>query len=127
VFSRDPGTGALTAVPGSPFAIGDGVAIDPSGKFVFVVTAGNNLSTYTIDSMGNLTPAGGPAPFGAEGEAIAADSLAKLVFVGLLPREIAGFTLDSTTGALTTIAGSPFPVNSQGPTRSAVFVPGSVQ
>jgi len=122
VFSLDPGTGALSAVPGSPFAIGEGVAIDPSGKFVFVV-ANNALSTYGIDSMGSLTPAGAPVPLVDEAESISVDSAGKFVFIGLLRRKIAGFALDSTTGTLTPIAGSPFPVRSQGPTRSTVFVP----
>lgn len=123
VFSLDPSTGALSEVPGSPFAIGVGVAIDPTGKFVFVADQSNNLSTYTIDSTGNLTPAGTPVPLAAEAESIAVDPAGRFVFVGLLPREIAGFALDSTTGALTPIAGSPFALNSQGPTRGMVFVP----
>jgi len=125
VFSLDPDTGALSEVPGSPFATGrgPGVAIDPTGKFVFVADADNNLSAYTIDSMGSLTPVGAPIPFGAEAESIAVDPTGKFVFVGLVPREIAGFTLDRTTGALTPIAGSPFPLNSEGPTRGMVFMP----
>jgi 6-phosphogluconolactonase (cycloisomerase 2 family) len=123
VFSLDPSTGALSEVPGSPFAIGVGVAIDPSGKFLFVADQSNNLLTYTIDSTGSLTPAGAPVPLAAEPESLAVDPADKFVFVGLLPREVAGFTLDSTTGALTPIPGSPFPLNSQGPTRGMVFVP----
>jgi 6-phosphogluconolactonase (cycloisomerase 2 family) len=123
VFSLDPSTGALSEVPGSPFAIGDGMAIDPSGKFVFVKDGANNLSTYTIDAMGSLAPAGAPVPLGAQAESIAVDPTGKFVFVGLLPREVAGFTLDSTTGTLTPIAGSPFPLNSQGPTRGMAFMP----
>jgi len=123
VFSLDTTTGALSEVPGSPFAIGVGLAIDPSGKFVFVADQNNNLSTYAIDSIGSLTPAGAPVPLAAEAESIAVDPAGKFVFVGLVPREIAGFTLDSTTGALTPIAGSPFALNSQGPTRGMVFMP----
>jgi 6-phosphogluconolactonase len=122
VFSLDPGTGALSEVPGSPFASGPGGAtIDPTGKFVFA-DAGNSLPTYTINSMGSLTPVGAPIPLGAELESIAVDPTGKFVFVGLLPRKIAGFTLDSTTGALTPIAGSPFPLNSEGPTGGMVFM-----
>jgi lactonase family protein with 7-bladed beta-propeller len=67
VYSLDASTGALAAVPGSPFASGSApgpVAIDPSGKFVFVGdTGGNSLSAYTIDSAGSLTPVTGtPLP-----------------------------------------------------------------
>ena len=129
VFSLDPTTGALADVPGSPFSSGkqpSPVAIDPSGKFVFVGdTGGNSLSTYSIDSMGSLTPVGAPIPLGdiAQPSSIAVDPTGKFVFVSIVPREIAGFTLDSSTGALTPIAGSPFPLNSDGPTRDMVFMP----
>jgi 6-phosphogluconolactonase (cycloisomerase 2 family) len=123
VFSLDPNTGALSEVPGSPFAIGVGRAIDPSSTFVFVFDQSHNLFTYTLDSMGSLTTAGAPVPLAGDAESIAVDPAGKFVFVGLLPREIAGFTLDRTTGALTPMAGSPFPLNSQGPTRGMVFVP----
>ena len=46
----DPGTGALTAVPGSLFSTGDQprpIAIDPGGTLVFVGNA--NRTAYIID------------------------------------------------------------------------------
>lgn len=137
VFSLDATTGVLTEVPGSPFTSGQQpgpVAIDPpvlagtapSGKFVFVGdTGGNSLVAYTIDSAGNLTPVGAPTPLGANANpsSIAVDPSGKFVFVSIVPREMAGFTVDPSTGTLTPIPGSPFPVSTGGPTRDMVFVP----
>jgi 6-phosphogluconolactonase len=127
-FSLDASTGALAAVPGSPFASGSApgpVAIDPSGKFVFVGdTGGNSLSAYTIDSAGSLTPVTGtPIPLGtnAQPSSIAVDPAGKFVYVSIVPQEVAGFALDPSTGVLTPITGSPFSVGAV--TRDMVFVP----
>src|SRR6266498_2883806 len=53
-YSLDEKTGALTAVAGSPFAAGlapAGVAVDPSGRFVYVANRGSNtVSAYTVDA-----------------------------------------------------------------------------
>lgn len=128
VFSLDSSTGALTEVPGSPFASGDGpgaVAIDPSGKFVFVGnTAGNSMSAYTIDASGNLTPvAGTPVPLGtnAQPSSIAVDPGGKFVYVSIVGKQVAGFAIDAITGALAPLAGSPFSLGALA--RDMVFVP----
>jgi 6-phosphogluconolactonase len=128
VFSLNATTGALTEVPGSPFASGSApgpVAIDPSGKFVFVGnTGGNSLSAYMIDSAGSLTPVTGtPTPLGTNTQpsSIAVDPAGKFVYVSMGTQQVAGFALDSSTGVLTPITGSPFPVGAV--TRDMVFVP----
>ena len=57
--------GALTPVPGSPFAAGgvpDSVAVDPTAKFAYVANLGNNVSAYSIGANGALTPVPG-SPF----------------------------------------------------------------
>lgn len=134
-FSLDSSTGALAAVPGSPFASGNApgpVAIYPpptastccpSGKFVFVGNTGeNSLSAYTIDSSGSLTAVtGSPIPLGtnAQPSSIALDPGGKFVYVGIAQQEVAGFALDPSTGALTPITGSPFSVGAV--TRDMVF------
>ena len=60
--------GALTPVPGSPFAAGSGpvsVAVDPTGKFAYVANVdGSNVSAYSIGANGALTPVPG-SPFAA--------------------------------------------------------------
>lgn len=65
----DASTGALSPVPGSPFAtdtLSVEVAVDPSGKFVYVANGdppANNISAFAIDpSTGALTPVPG-SPF----------------------------------------------------------------
>lgn len=136
VFSLDATTGALTGVPGSPFASGQQpgpVAVDPptlagaapSAKFVFVGNTGDDsLSTYTIDSSGSLTQVGGtPIPLGANAQptSIAVDPSGKFVYVGIVSNQIAGFSIDQTTGALTPVTGSPFSLGAV--TRDMVFVP----
>jgi 6-phosphogluconolactonase (cycloisomerase 2 family) len=137
VFSLNASTGALTQVSGSPFATGQQpglMAISPpplagsarSGKFVFVADEGGSLSAYTIDSAGSLTAAPGtPVPIGTNAQPVsmAVDTAGKFVYVGLVGRAVAGFSIDQSTGALTPVSGSPFPLNSQGPTRDMVFVP----
>src|SRR5215469_8152890 len=41
-FSIDANTGALTALTGSPYAyVGDSLAVDPNGKFLFAGSAAN--------------------------------------------------------------------------------------
>jgi 6-phosphogluconolactonase (cycloisomerase 2 family) len=60
-YQIDASTGALTQVSGSPFASGRelyGVAIDPTGKFAYVIGEGDDkVYGYGIDSNnGGLTP-----------------------------------------------------------------------
>lgn len=68
-FSIDHSTGALTAVPGSPFATAPfplAVAADPSGQFVYVGTDSDGIMAFSMDqTTGSLTPIdGGPYPGG---------------------------------------------------------------
>src|SRR5206468_1456463 len=63
-------TGALTPIPGSPFAAGLNplfVVVDPTGKFAYVTNfSDNTVSGYTIDATGALTPIPG-SPFATGG------------------------------------------------------------
>jgi 6-phosphogluconolactonase len=70
-FSIDGATGALTAVPGSPFATGTtpiGLAPDPNGIFVYVgdhmanvASAADAISAFNVNPMnGALTRVGAP-------------------------------------------------------------------
>lgn len=67
-FSIDPGTGALTAVPGSPFAASPFplfVATDPSGQYVYVgLDSSPGIAAFVVNQKtGALTPmAGSPFP-----------------------------------------------------------------
>ena len=52
-YTINTATGALTAVSGSPFpapSFPQSVAVDPTGKFVYVPTLSTNIFGYTINS-----------------------------------------------------------------------------
>ena len=112
-YSMNPTTGALTPVPGSPFATGAGpfgVIADPTGRFVYVANeASGNVSGYAIDpSTGTLTAvANSPFTVGVNPLAVTVDPMGRFAYVGF-GTNIAAYTIDQVTGALTTVAGSPF-------------------
>jgi 6-phosphogluconolactonase (cycloisomerase 2 family) len=56
-YSIDPGTGALTALPGSPYTAltGSWVSFDPTGKFAFVALSNGEAATATVTATGDLT------------------------------------------------------------------------
>jgi len=123
VLSLNISSGVLTDVTGSPFVSGNGpgpVAIDPGGNVVLVATGG--LSVYTIGAGGVLTPVAGiPQSFNAA--SIAVDPSDKFVYVSNIPSEVSGFKLSPSTGALTPIAGSPFPLSGGAPRDVIVIKP----
>lgn len=134
-YSVDPSTGALLPVPGSPFASGadPGVpAVDPSGRFLYVPNFGStNVSAYDIDpSTGALAAiAGSPFPAADEPVAVGVDPTGRFAYVAnqggtaygvcapATPCGVSAYAIDRLTGALTQIAGSPFPA---GPEPSGV-------
>lgn len=118
-FSIARTTGALTAIPGSPFtATGsggttDGAWTDPQGRFLFV---GSEVSgaiwVFQINpTTGALTETAG-SPFFAPSSAdiMTVDASGKFLYVGQgsPSSSVAAFSIDQTTGALTPILGSPF-------------------
>jgi 6-phosphogluconolactonase len=122
-YTIDKTTGALTQVPGSPFAAGANtfsVAVDPSSKFAYVANVCTNLSpgcvgsgtvsAYTIDSTtGALTLVlGSPFAAGNQTSSVAVDPSGKYSYAANDFGTISAYTIDSTTGALTPIPGSPF-------------------
>jgi 6-phosphogluconolactonase len=117
-YAIDPTTGLLTALPGSPFAAAggyaNGLAIDPSGKFLYTAnTTTNNVSALAIDATtGSLTPMpGSPFAAGDAPTAIAVDPASRFIFVAnLLSSNVSVFKIDAATGALSPAPGSPFTV-----------------
>ncbi len=109
--------GALTAIPGSPFAAGNlpsSVVVDPSARFAYVVNeGGNNVSAYTIDKNGALTPIPG-SPFAAETDPheVAVDPAGKFAYVtNAVSNNVSAYRIGEN-GALTPIPGSPFAAES---------------
>ena len=116
-FMIDPLTGALTAVPGSPFAAGAGagavsLAVDPNGRFAYVASYyPNTVTGYTINpTTGVLTIVGGsPFATGNSPSSMAVDPSGKFAYVTIPdPDHVWGYTINPDTGALTPIANSPF-------------------
>jgi 6-phosphogluconolactonase len=112
-YTINPSTGALTAITGAPFpAAGDvsnSVAVDPSGKFAYVVNASdtqasfNNVSGYTMNpSSGALTAiAGSPFAAGTIPHSVAVDPSGKFAYVAnAVDNNVSGYTIDPSTGAL---------------------------
>jgi 6-phosphogluconolactonase len=121
-FTIDATTGALrllnSTTYGFPAFLGD-VLVHPSAKFLYVTREGDNtIMVFAIDAAGNLTPVAG-SPFSAGVGAInpnfmATDPEGKFLYVanytgGAAPATVSGFTVDASSGALTPVAGSPYP------------------
>jgi 6-phosphogluconolactonase (cycloisomerase 2 family) len=120
-YTINASSGALTPIPGSPFAAGAGtipnsVTVDPSGRFAYAANSastnilGNTLG-YTINaSSGALTPiSGSPFAAGSQPESVTVDPSDRFVYVtNFGSNNISGYTITASSGALTPIPGSPF-------------------
>jgi 6-phosphogluconolactonase len=122
-FRIDPTTGALTAVPGSPFPAGSfprSVAVDFLRRFVYVANGGSfpsfngSVSAYRIAENGVLTPvAGSPFPAGILPTSLAVDLLGEFVHVANQGNSSVSGSNNvsayrSENGVLTPVAKSPF-------------------
>ena len=141
-YTIDPAAGSLTLAGGSPFLAGINpiqVAVDPSGRFVYVVNSGDNtISVYAVNSANlTLTPVAG-SPFsvtlyGTGVNAIAVDpsGLSLYVTVTCLGNCVSGGLLEysvQATGALQFFqsysVASPQSITID-PAGGMVFVPGN--
>ena len=123
-YAINAATGALTAVPGSPFATGhlpNTVIIDPSGSFLYTADNGSNdVWGFAIDpSSGALAVVpGSPFPTG-NAMSITIDPAGKFVFVAnLLTADVSAFTINHQTGTLSAVAGSPFSAGCTSPLQA---------
>ena len=89
-FAKNSTSGALTATPGSPFNEGVGpraLAVDPLGRFLYVLNPGaNSVSVFAIDQSTGALAAVQGSPFSA-GDAtvpqvLAAEPTGKFLYVG---------------------------------------------
>jgi 6-phosphogluconolactonase (cycloisomerase 2 family) len=125
-FVIDTNTGALTPIPGSPFATGNApqymalVPITLVGNTEFLYTANvqdKTISAFVVDgSSGTLTPLSGSPYQGAtslSGLAVTPTSTSAgnffLYAADPQAKTVMAFTVDGTTGALSPVPGSPFP------------------
>jgi 6-phosphogluconolactonase len=129
-FSMDAATGALSPVPGSPVTLttpspsttssSGPMAIDPTGKFLYVgyqfvvVNVGfdGGLAAYSIDAASGALTAVPGSPFGIGGvpDSLAIDASGRFLIVSIFPlgggSRLAVFSIDPGTGALTSVPGS---------------------
>jgi 6-phosphogluconolactonase len=116
--------GALTPVPGSPFAAGSGqtsLSVDPTGKFLYVTNPGDcssagSIAAFRIDpTTGTLTALAG-SPFATDicPASVTVHPSGQFLYAitfgaggAIIPPGISGYAIDSA-GVLTPIPGSPF-------------------
>jgi 6-phosphogluconolactonase len=132
VYSIDPASGAITAMPFSPISLGTGVwnsiAVHPSGSPMIVANNALNgvVQSFVITST-TATAAPG-SPFGVGNTAGFSSRFSvdgSYYYVGgNQGNNIAGFGVDQTTGVLTTLAGSPFASGGAAPLAFGVDVAG---
>jgi 6-phosphogluconolactonase (cycloisomerase 2 family) len=132
-FAIGNGTGSLTPLSGSPFALPlvepygfpVGMATDPQGKFLYVANVGDIDELAINSTTGALTAiSGSPVRGVANGDYLTIDPPGLFLFADGL-NGISALAVDANTGALTEVAGSPFPfpaTNFAGQSPSALVV-----
>jgi 6-phosphogluconolactonase len=118
-------TGTVTVGPRTPITENvtpRGLALHPSKKFLYVANAlANTISIFNVGASGILTLSGTPTPAGNGPNAAVIDPSGTYLLVTNVygsngsGGDISVYAMDSGTGALTEVAGSPFPANT-GPT-----------
>lgn len=102
VLSIDQNSGALTPVPGSPFAVGNspGALVQDSSNHLFVLNnADHTVSAFNVESNGMLTAIGTPVAAGtATGGMVAYPPY--LYVADTNAGSIVTLTIDASTGAL---------------------------
>src|SRR2546421_4320338 len=115
-FSINTTTGALTLVPGSPFAtkgngsfFGISLAVTPNGKFVYAGNAGSgNISAFSVGSNGALTSiAGSPFSAGGSPDGIKVSPNGKFLGVALAFSDYVAMFRIGSNGALAPVTNSP--------------------
>jgi 6-phosphogluconolactonase len=138
VYSIAAGSGALTEVPGSPFAANANptqIVFTHSGQFVYVTNPGIGMvSGFSFNSAnGTLTQLNSsPVPSGKGASDLVVDASDQFLYVvnpaasnpppyQATTGNVSAFSIVPGTGALTTIPGSPFTVtNGTGPSAIAI-------
>jgi len=118
-YREDPNSGVLTQLTGSPITAGSAVqsiAMHPSGKFLYAANSGDgpptgDVSLFTISTTGAIAEVTPRTNVGSSPTILAMDSAGAFLYVGNSGSgSISAFSIDSGTGALTEVAGSPFPI-----------------
>lgn len=107
MYTIDATTGVLTSV-GTITTGADpvGLAVDPAGKFAYVVNdnAAGSVSMYTINATTGVLTSIGTITTGADPVAVVVDPAGKFAYVtNSGSNDVSMYTIDATTGALTSI------------------------
>jgi hypothetical protein len=127
VFSADLSSGALTGMPGSPYAIGNAakLLLHPSGMYLYGIDPGTTtIAVYAIDST---TGAVSSTPVTSVGAGYYGSTLIDPSGTTILSESgynsAMTFLVNNLTGVLRTVPGSPFTVAPQWETAIAVRIP----
>jgi 6-phosphogluconolactonase len=118
-FLIDASSGALTKMPASPFQVAttpDSIAIDPSGRFLYVSCSNSNvIGAFVIDPDTGTLGAVQGSPFAAPGFPlfVRVDPSGEFLYAGTdsTTAGMLGYTIDQTTGGLTPNAAGSAPGN----------------
>jgi 6-phosphogluconolactonase (cycloisomerase 2 family) len=116
VFKYDASSGVLSAVSGSPFAAGTdlrGVAVDPSGKFLYAADqAANAVVAFSIQSSGQISAIpGSPFTAGTTPVSVKVHPSGKFLYAANFGSNNVSVFAIGSSGGLTAISGSPFAVD----------------
>lgn len=115
--------GSLTAVPGSPFAVGTAgtsptsLAVHPDGNFLYAADAAQNaIMAFGIQSNGSIAAiAGSPFPAGLGTAALSIAPQGSLLYAAnFVDNTVSAFVI-SDSGTLSQVNGSPFGTGGRGP------------
>ncbi len=119
-YREDPNSGVLTEIAGSPFPAGNSatsVVVHPNGKYLYTANPGvgeNDISLFSIASDGvltEITPRTSVTPGATDPQNLVMDPGGKYLYVAnSTSNNISVFTIDSSTGGLSQVTGSPFPI-----------------
>lgn len=133
IFAADPESGRLTARGYvTTGLVAEHVAFHPSGRFAYVVNAGDDenrgsVAAYAVDAAtGSLTEmTGSPYAAGFSPVATVFDPSGRFAFVPNNGDDtISAYSVDPADGTLTEVAGSPFLAMGEDPSAAAVGLDG---
>ncbi len=141
-YSINGASGALTAIPNTPFSAGDNVQVmvaAPSGNFLYAATtgsSGSHVAAFSIDAVtGGLTPVSGSPfaagtsggyPIGSAFPLLTMDPSGKFLYVANeTSGQIQEFSVNATSGTLTLSSQTSIPyvdVLAEGPHGGYLYV-----
>jgi 6-phosphogluconolactonase len=114
VYGSDPFSGSLSAVAGSPFAVSfQSFSLCPGGRYATAQTNHQQFALYSIDAssgaLARISSALLPDSGWVTCASASSSAFANYVYVqNTTTGAVTGLSIDATTGALSTVGGSPY-------------------